>query len=659
MNLLHMTSSEIKLVYRMGLTAFLIMISPIVIMAILGPAFSSSIDNIGNIGLAVYDTDPGFSGSVMASIGEIKGISIIVVKSERELESMVSLGTVPLGIKLGSDQSGQYAIFYRDPQKSTLATNIILSIQSALTQKKGQLVSASFETIKMQMDATSSILKAKTQEAKALKLTLADSKLGLSDLRSRSLSIGQQDYSSIFLDMRATIEDSRQTTQSATSQIAGVRSQASQIDTYRQKIKTTKTRLASIDTMLMNFQNSRVNYNNKIDSATNKLNSYDGRLSTIQNLLNLAYNAETDPTIKSYLSDSLSQVGSARSEINSAKSDLQSARSDLNSIDVGSYRNELSRAQNEISEVDLQLAETQNSIYSSANGWETKIGNIQSNLDSTDSKIDSMNQTAKGFSDYAMFVANYSQLSIDKISGMESMLDSSTADFDRLSGQLSSGNSPDSKYLKPILLTTKDVTKNSNMISLFFPAIIGFDMIFASLLLPMVVGVSIKNQGMDQRMKDSKFGVFNFIMGRFFGNYIIAGIQLMILFLIGALFFGINDTNDYLFLGLGLILIPAVFSSFGILMSQFVKKEGTAVMLSVLICIPSIFFSGALLPLELLPLLFQFIGKILPLYSVTQVMTKAAVKGLFLTDALPEMLYLAVFSVGCLSAAYIVRKMQQ
>ncbi|HQT44432.1 MAG TPA: ABC transporter permease, partial [Candidatus Micrarchaeota archaeon] len=148
MNLLHMTSAEIKLVYRMGLTAFLIMISPIIIMAVLGPAFSSSIDNIGNIGLAVYDTDPGFSGSMMASISEIKGISVIPARSEPELEHLVASGTVPLGVKLGSDASGQYAIFYRDPQKSSLATNIIMNIQSALTQKKGQFVTTSFDTIR-------------------------------------------------------------------------------------------------------------------------------------------------------------------------------------------------------------------------------------------------------------------------------------------------------------------------------------------------------------------------------------------------------------------------------------------------------------------------------------------------------------------------------
>ncbi|HQT44526.1 MAG TPA: ABC transporter permease, partial [Candidatus Micrarchaeota archaeon] len=159
--------------------------------------------------------------------------------------------------------------------------------------------------------------------------------------------------------------------------------------------------------------------------------------------------------------------------------------------------------------------------------------------------------------------------------------------------------------------------------------------------------------------KDSKFGVFNFIMGRFVGNYIVAGIQLFILFLIGALFFGVSYINDYLFIGISLAIIPAVFSSFGVLLSQFVRREGTAVMLSILICIPSIFFSGALLPLELLSPLFQFIGKILPLYSVTQVMSMSAVKGLYITDALPEMLYLFLFSFGCLAAAYAVRKMQQ
>ncbi len=659
MNLLHMTSAEIKLIYRMGLTAFLIMISPIIIMAVLGPAFSTSIDNIGNIGLAVYDTDPGFSGSMMASISEIRGITVITARSESELEHLVASGAVPLGVKLGSDASGQYAIFYRDPQKSSLATNIIMNIQSALTEKKGQFVTTSFDTIRQQMDDASNVLKANVQKAHQLNSTLSDSKQGLSNLQSRSLSIGQQDYSSVFSGMRNTISDSRATAQSADSQISGIRSQSSQLTTYRQKIASTKSRLTSIDSMLVNFQYTRQNYNNKIDSAVAKLNAYDSELSSVQSLLTMAYNAESDSTIKSYLYDSLSKVSSARSEISSSKNDLLSAQSDLNSIDVPSYRNEIAQSQTELSDVDSQLAQTQSQIDSSTTDWENKISQIQSDLDNADSNIDTMNQSALAFSDYAMFVANYSQASIDQIGAMQSSLGASTADFDRLSSQLSSGSGPDSKYLKPILLTTKDVTLNSNMISLFFPAIIGFDMIFASLLLPMVVGVYIQNQGMDQRIKDSKFGVFNFIMGRFIGNYIVAGIQLLILFLIGALLFGVSDINDYLFLGISLAIIPAVFSSFGVLLSQFVRREGTAVMLSILICIPSIFFSGALLPLELLSPLFQFFGKILPLYSVTQVMSMAAVKGLYITDALPEMLYLFVFTFFCLVAAYAVRKQQQ
>ncbi|MBM3229705.1 hypothetical protein FJZ26_04705 [Candidatus Parvarchaeota archaeon] len=662
MKLIDMTITEVKFILGMGLTSFLIMSYPFIIMILLGPAFSSSLNKIGNIPIAIYEDGSGNTGSITSSIMQIDGIKLVRVYSEPELVSKVSGGEVPLGIKVGMDGNRQSVVLYRDPQKGIIATNMIVILEELLSEQKGIIVAKSINQLQESLAKSTKIIKRTMKEFGNYKNEISNSRFALSALTNDLDGIRSK-----FSSSSARVESMRQSTQSSKATLAEFRSsigdveaQVSQIDYYVTRIDAADARLVSVYNMISDFNSKRSVYVGKIDSANSKLNNYRNYLSQAESTLLAARSSTSDQNLIASINSALNSISNAKNEIVSAQNDLNSARSDLMSVDVNRYWNEVSAARNELSATRGNLLNLKSQLSSAASLWRAKADTLEAQLNEADSGINELSSTAsdtKAFLDRLSQYASSGNTQLDiwdrRIAELQTAFGNVNEDLSDIS------SSTDQSELSPIQFSNVEVIRNSNTINIFFPAIMGIDMILASLLLPIIAGVSMKNQGMDQRIRDSFLGAFNFVAGRFIGNYFISLLQLLILTAVGIFVFGVGHIQSLAGAILVLLLVPAVFTSFGILLSLFVKKESTAILLSLLISIPSIFLSGAILPIEVLPFPFDTLSKAMPLYSVTGAVSKTVIKGLGIFDSIFEILYLALFSLACILCAYVVRKMQE
>jgi len=195
-------------------------------------------------------------------------------------------------------------------------------------------------------------------------------------------------------------------------------------------------------------------------------------------------------------------------------------------------------------------------------------------------------------------------------------------------------------------------------VNVLFPNIVSIDVLLASLLLPMIMGVRLIAQGVEGRLRITRLSNFSIVLGRFIGDYLVALMQLLLIVLIAVFFFHVSTGNFPSFF-IALLIAPAVFTSLGMLLAQFIQKESTAVLTSILINIPMIFLSGAILPIEFLKPPMDLLGRNLPMFHLTELFEKITVRGLTLIEGLPNFAALLLFVSVCLFLAYLARKIRE
>ena len=134
--------------------------------------------------------------------------------------------------------------------------------------------------------------------------------------------------------------------------------------------------------------------------------------------------------------------------------------------------------------------------------------------------------------------------------------------------------------------------------------------------------------------------------------YVFVGlIQLSIILGLGYLIFDvpINGRIDQLFIAVLLFISASL--TLGMLISTVAKTQLQAMQLTVFILIPSILLSGFMFPYEGMPAVAQWIAEILPATHFIRVIRGIVLRGAMLMDLLPDLLWLAGFTVLGLFAA--------
>ncbi len=123
-------------------------------------------------------------------------------------------------------------------------------------------------------------------------------------------------------------------------------------------------------------------------------------------------------------------------------------------------------------------------------------------------------------------------------------------------------------------------------------------------------------------------------------------VQMTAVLILGRFVFDVPLTGNVLLLyGIALIFVVASLS-LGLFISTLVRTQQQAMQLSFFVMLPSILFSGFMFPRQAMPVVFQWLGSLLPITHFLTVLRGILLKGVGVAALWPEILILSGFAAG-------------
>ena len=134
-------------------------------------------------------------------------------------------------------------------------------------------------------------------------------------------------------------------------------------------------------------------------------------------------------------------------------------------------------------------------------------------------------------------------------------------------------------------------------------------------------------------------------------------VQMTAVLALGRFVFDVPLTGNVLLLyGVALVFVIASLA-LGLLVSTLVRTQQQAMQASFFFVLPNILLSGFMFPRQAMPLVFQWLGALLPLTHFLKVLRGILLKGVGVPELWQEMLLLVAFAVGLIALA--VRRFQK
>ncbi len=192
------------------------------------------------------------------------------------------------------------------------------------------------------------------------------------------------------------------------------------------------------------------------------------------------------------------------------------------------------------------------------------------------------------------------------------------------------------------------------------PSVIVMMLVLIPAIMATIAVVREKETGSIANFRSTPISKFEFLMGKQF-PYVVVGMLTFVLLLLMAFFvFHVPVKGSFGVLALGTLLYVFSTCGFGQLVSTFTRTQVAAVFATtVLSVIPTVNFSGLLVPVSSLTGQGRLIGLAFPAAWFQPISVGAFTKALGYSDLWFNMLVLAVFAVGFLIAAHILLRKQE
>jgi len=141
------------------------------------------------------------------------------------------------------------------------------------------------------------------------------------------------------------------------------------------------------------------------------------------------------------------------------------------------------------------------------------------------------------------------------------------------------------------------------------------------------------------------------VVGKTLAQTVRGMIQAFLILGISMVFFGVKVYGSPLLMVLLMLLGVASFAGIGIIMTSIASEQETAMTMMMLLQFPMMFLSGILFPMDQLPNWLQSVGKMLPLYYVTDALRKVIVLNANFNQILWDVTVLVIYSAVTLGIA--------
>jgi ABC-type multidrug transport system permease subunit len=200
-------------------------------------------------------------------------------------------------------------------------------------------------------------------------------------------------------------------------------------------------------------------------------------------------------------------------------------------------------------------------------------------------------------------------------SGVEN-LDTLGEAFDSYIEEFSSITEEDAeKFLHPIAATFVGLPngEETSKIQLVFPMLLVFMITFMSVLLSNMLVLNETHSPAYFRSFLLPVSHMYFIVGLFFTNLILIGIQMIVLLLVASVSFDVTFFLNFPVFAFSLLLTIFIFVEIGMIFGYFVHSRQTSLLLSLFFSLILFFFSDIVFPIEIMPTQAAFVAQFSPL----------------------------------------------
>jgi len=186
---------------------------------------------------------------------------------------------------------------------------------------------------------------------------------------------------------------------------------------------------------------------------------------------------------------------------------------------------------------------------------------------------------------------------------------------------------------------------NTDFVSAFYmvPGIMGVILTMTMVMITSMAIVRERERGTLEQLIVTPMKNWELMLGKIIPYSIVGYVQVTVAILVGVFVFDlpIRGSLGLLYLLTSFFIIASLAQ--GLLISTVTKTQMQAMQMSFFIFLPSILLSGFMFPREAMPLLFNWLGNILPITFYLQIMRGIILKGVGLSVLWHEVLALTLF----------------
>jgi ABC-2 type transport system permease protein len=135
------------------------------------------------------------------------------------------------------------------------------------------------------------------------------------------------------------------------------------------------------------------------------------------------------------------------------------------------------------------------------------------------------------------------------------------------------------------------------------------------------------------------------ILGKSFAQVVRGLLQALLALILTVVLFGVVVHGNYGLLALLLLLTVFSFIGIGVMISALASQQETAMTIMMTLTFPMLFLSGALFPIQQMPVVMQWISKALPLTYAVEALRKCVVLGTGISGMMTEVWVMVGFGV--------------
>ncbi|MCD4739763.1 ABC transporter permease [archaeon] len=649
MKLFFLFLKDLRILKRDPKTVFLILMGPLLIMIVIGLIFSSSsqpeLEQMSAIRVGVCDQDQSeFSGKFTEFIS--KNFEAVIPESgecDQQLRielnegRLMALVSIPLGYQEGIEKGEQKRINITVNDGHPQLAMILTSVMDGYIGKTSENISIEF------VKATWINLDYMADNLTGLEESLDDTKSEFASLKDEMNRVSEDmdniDVDSMKYRLNNAVENVEDTEVEINTYRADVERYLEDVNEMQVYISDASSTLDQTDSDLIQTRNDLVQTRSDLQQSYNDGECWEAS--------NPPYTG--DPSIDEYINRWVALCNDLEDAINNI---------DALIIDVDNHRDNIDDLQDDLSNSQKKIDEIENELI--------YLKNSLSDTSDIDDMKNSFAYMQETMDELELTKANSQQT----LANAETLLDSTLGNIDSLKDSAKNSSTmletltsrDETSVVSPIALNTHKLFGNFRNIDAFFPAVLSIIVMFVSVLFAAVTVIREKQRGTLHRLKMAPVNTFWFVFGKILVTLLIASFQVVILFGIALVLFQVR---------LNMIMIPAAFivacmlamtsAAIGMMIASASKTENTAILASLVICLPLMFLSGVFFPWELMLPMMRTVSLLSPLTSAVNVLNSLLIysdKGFDLVNVLLSSSYLVLWSIVSTVISTLLLKIQ-